>query len=137
MSQGTSLVTRLLSVLSYRNKSANSGQCCWSSEFGTDSDTNKIYPEKFWRTVKYCNHREKYQIPNWMIRYLLEMSPQSRVTCLFVYPVLVNSPHSRHVCIEKLTQSDLSRRSMIIFIQNEGFFTGGSISPSGCRPGRR
>ena len=54
-----------------------------------------------------------------MIRYLLEMSPQSRVTCLFVYPVLVNGPHSRHVCIEKLTQSDLSRRSMIIFIQNE------------------
>ena len=69
----------------------------------------KFIRRKFWKAVKYCNHREKYQIPNWMIRYLLEMSPKSRVTCLFVYPVLVNCPHSRHVCVEKLTQSNLSR----------------------------
>ena len=38
----------------------------------------------------------------------------SRVTCLFVYPVLVNGPHCGHVGVEELTQTNLFEISLMM-----------------------
>ena len=114
----------------YHNKSANSGHhprpvlLELKSEFGRDSDTNKISEEILEGCLKYCNHRE---ISNTKLAPIFVLCLQislhvSRVsTCLFVYPVLVNGPHCRHVRVEELTQTNLtlSRTSMNIFTNYE------------------